>query len=155
MIATSWIDNPRDFMCRLRNGYKTVIDADWKKNITLIQIRCFNRKSLKTHLITDISCKKCNDYWKLNHVTGISVIINDSKIGRHLAETTYLMYSLYKTVIRIGCRWRRWVFSGCWWRRRASTWWGWWLKSFPVERKNSSPSLRHKISIINHSWIVW
>jgi hypothetical protein len=49
------MDNPRDFMCRLRNGYKTVIDADWKKNITLIQIRCFNRKSLKTHLITDIS----------------------------------------------------------------------------------------------------
>ena len=55
IIATSCMDSPRDFMCRFRYGYRTVIDADWKKNINLIQIRCFSRKSLNTHLITEMN----------------------------------------------------------------------------------------------------
>ena len=28
IIATSWIDRPRVFMCRFKKGYNTVIDAD-------------------------------------------------------------------------------------------------------------------------------
>ena len=31
---------PRDFMWRLMYGYRTVIEADWKRNTSLMQIRC-------------------------------------------------------------------------------------------------------------------
>ena len=45
ITATSETDNPRDFMCKFRYGYRTVMEADWKKKMSFIQTRCFIRKS--------------------------------------------------------------------------------------------------------------
>ena len=52
MTATSCTSSPKLFMCRLRYGYNTVMEADWKKKMNLIQTKCRIRKSLKTHLST-------------------------------------------------------------------------------------------------------
>ena len=49
MIATSVMDSPRDYMCKFKCGYRTVMEADWKKKMSLIQTRCFILKSWNTH----------------------------------------------------------------------------------------------------------